>query len=233
MTSQGRGAPDSMSVPCLPRRRTLDAPRTTGGHAVRTADPAPSGGGNEEFRRCRAVECRDFHSSATDHRCGTFRHGHITSGGLADRIRSARPGRHLERSATRGCARTTLGTVLGARLHRAWEEPQGLDTHLGSDRPKVLCPDDRSRVERAWNDAVLDITTEWEPDELVCSTSEQLWVALPLMIAGRPDGALRSAFTAPRDAWDGSAGLPCSTASPTPRSGRLRTGTPQILRTTQ
>ncbi|HIY42486.1 MAG TPA: hypothetical protein H9836_15335 [Candidatus Nocardiopsis merdipullorum] len=57
--------------------------------------------------------------------------------------------------------------MLGARPHRTWEETQDLDTHLGSGRLEALCPDDPSRVGRAWNDAVLDITTEWEVDELV------------------------------------------------------------------
>ncbi len=110
------------------------------------------------------------------------------------------------------------------RLHRTWEEAPGLDTHLGSGRPEALCPEDRSRDESAWNDAVLDITTEWKVDELVCSTSEQSWIALPLMISERPNGALRSAFNTPRDVRDGGVGLPCSTVNPTPRSGSAPTG---------
>lgn len=41
-----------------------------------------------------------------------------------------------------------------------------------------------------------------EVDELVRSTPEQAWVALPMMVAGRPIGALRFAFTTPREIRD-------------------------------
>ena len=41
-----------------------------------------------------------------------------------------------------------------------------------------------------------------EVDELVRSTPEQAWVALPMMVAGRPIGALRFAFTTPREVRD-------------------------------
>src|SRR5699024_11069860 len=79
VTSQVRKAPDRMSVPCLPRRRTVDAPRSTRGLAAPTAVPVPSGGAGACFGRWPAVERRHVHSTPTEHRCGSLRHGRGTS----------------------------------------------------------------------------------------------------------------------------------------------------------